>query len=81
MPAGCAPRVLRTNEIEFPCRTNWLADAAGEKPLIAAAAEHQHHDTLFIADAVPNTHPRFSPEGRDLIDNRLGLDQRLRAGV
>lgn len=55
--------------------------APNGEPLIAAAPEHQHHDALFIADAVPNTHPRFSPEGRHLTDNRLGLDQRLRAGV
>ncbi|WP_330180937.1 hypothetical protein OHB26_31780 [Nocardia sp. NBC_01503] len=51
------------------------------EPVIAAGPEHQHHDALFIADCRPDAHRRFSPEGRHLTDNRLGLNLNLRAGV
>jgi len=49
--------------------------------VIAAGPQEQLNDTLLIADCLPEAHPRFSPEGNHLIDNRLSLQLTLKEGT
>ena len=52
----------------------WAPDG---EPLVAATAEDRQHDSLLIADCLPDTIPPFSPEGHHPTDNRLTLNPNL----